>query len=40
MAVLRYEERETHEIAAIMGIKESTVRTTLFRIRNKVKRAG
>jgi RNA polymerase sigma factor (sigma-70 family) len=40
VAVLRYEERETHEIAAIMGIKESTVRTTLFRIRDKVKRAG
>jgi RNA polymerase sigma factor (sigma-70 family) len=40
VAVLRYEGRETHEIAAIMGITESTVRTTEFRIRDKVKRAG
>jgi DNA-directed RNA polymerase specialized sigma24 family protein len=40
VAALRYAGRETHEIAAIMGIKESTVRATEFRIRDKVKRAG
>jgi DNA-directed RNA polymerase specialized sigma24 family protein len=40
VAGLRYEGKETHEIAAIMGIEESTVRATEFRIRNKIKKAG
>jgi DNA-binding NarL/FixJ family response regulator len=40
VAVLRHEGKETHEIAAILGIKESTVRVTEFRIRNKIKKAG
>jgi RNA polymerase sigma factor (sigma-70 family) len=40
VAVLRHQGKETHKIAAIMGIKESTVRATEFRIRDKIKEAG
>ena len=35
VAILRFEGKETHEIAAIMGIKEETVRATEYRIRAK-----
>jgi RNA polymerase sigma factor (sigma-70 family) len=40
VAVLRYEGKTTHDIAAIMGIKEETVRAYQFRIRGKVRRAS